>query len=147
MKVSKNAYMGQYSCKYLVWALGQLSQTDALFSPWVATLSHTQSSGYVPPLRHPRLKPKESRDPVINLCCQYTDCHRSICTFSAFHSILQSGSSQMNLHSHCLTPRILMLIWKKRMLLTLGMILMVSRNLLNATCGLKNTLQKDLPNF
>ena len=49
----------------LVWALGQLSQTDALFSPWVATLSHTQSSGYVPPLRLPRLKPKESRDPVI----------------------------------------------------------------------------------
>ena len=39
--------------------------SDALFSPWVATLSHTQSSGYVPPLRLPRLKPKESRDPVI----------------------------------------------------------------------------------
>ena len=36
-----------------------------LLSPWVATLSHTQSSGYVPPLRLPRLKPKESRDPVI----------------------------------------------------------------------------------
>ena len=53
---------------YLAWSghcMGQLSQTDALFSPWVATLSHTQSSGYVPPLRLPRLKPKESRDPVI----------------------------------------------------------------------------------
>ena len=57
--------MGQYSCKCLVWALGQLSQTDALFSPWVATLSHTQSSGYVLPLRLPRLKPKESRDTLI----------------------------------------------------------------------------------
>ena len=51
-----------------------LSQTDALFSPWVATLSHTQSSGHPPPLRLPRLKPKESRDPV--MCCQYTDSHR-----------------------------------------------------------------------
>ena len=51
--------------KYLVWALGQLSQTDALFSPWVATLSHTQSSGYAPPLRLPKLKLKESRDPNI----------------------------------------------------------------------------------
>ena len=49
--------MGQYLCTYLVWALCQLSQTDALFSPWVAALSHTQSSGDAPP---PRLKPKES---------------------------------------------------------------------------------------
>ena len=61
-----------------------LSQTDALFSPWVATLSHTQSSGHPPPLRLPRLKPKESRDPV--MCCQYTDSHRGIYTFSAIAS-------------------------------------------------------------
>ena len=76
---------------YLVWAFGQ--QTDALFSPWVATLSHTQSSRYAPrSLGLPRLKPKESRDPEIfcDLCCQYTDCHRGICTFSAFHSFCHS---------------------------------------------------------
>ena len=55
-------------------------------------LSHTQSSRYAPrSLGLPRLKPEESRDPenFCDLCCQYTDCHRGNCTFSAFHCLLQ----------------------------------------------------------
>ena len=46
-------------------------------------------SGYAPRyLRLPRLKPKESSDPDIFVNC--IDCHRGICTFSAFSLILAS---------------------------------------------------------
>ena len=48
---------------------------------------HSQRSGYAPRyLRLPRLKPKESSDPDIFVKC--IDCHRSICTFSAFSFLI-----------------------------------------------------------
>ena len=40
----------QFSCEYLVWVLCYCSQTDVLFSHWVAALAHTRDAENARPI-------------------------------------------------------------------------------------------------